>query len=418
VPTLAGKTCSVTTSLEPEAGQAAAFGLREVRIAGFRSARSVSFRPGAVCALVGEAGVGKSNLLAALWTLLEPLAPPPAPDDASRGSSGEILLAATLADGSEISLRSRPPRSPVRAGAGPPVVFLPAELRMGALVASPPSGLAPDAARFASGLRSAGAGATSSAGPATVLVEALEACCRDRLSGVVLLVEEPELFLRPQAQRYLYRLLRDLAANGNQVIYSTHAPAFLNVGRLGELAVVKRHHEVGTTIVQPRPLPTDEGFRALSEFDAERSELFLARAALLVEGLSEKLVFPFLFRALGHDPDREAISIVECGGKPNIPLFARICEAAHVPYLVVYDRDAPRGRRPIQAERAVNAAIVAVAGTERTIELVPDFEGVAGLHAHSHKPAHAWRAFATADRTQVPEPLAEAVRRVLALARD
>jgi predicted ATP-dependent endonuclease of OLD family len=48
---------------------------------------------------------------------------------------------------------------------------------------------------------------------------------------------------------------------------------------------------------------------------------------VLVEGLTEKLVLPFVFSALGYDVDREAISIVECGGKPNIPLFARICRA-------------------------------------------------------------------------------------------
>src|SRR5579885_542990 len=40
--------------------------LSEVRITGFRSARSVVFEPGPVCALVGEGGVGKSNLLAAI----------------------------------------------------------------------------------------------------------------------------------------------------------------------------------------------------------------------------------------------------------------------------------------------------------------------------------------------------------------
>jgi hypothetical protein len=116
---------------------------------------------------------------------------------------------------------------------------------------------------------------------------------------------------------------------------------------------------VPPAIVQPGPLPADASFRALSEFDAERSELFLARAALLVEGQTEKLVFPFIFQALGHDADREAISIVECGGKPNMPLFARI-----------------------------------------------------------HKPEHAWRSVAGIGRVAVPPPLADAVERVLALARD
>ena len=138
---------------------------------------------------------------------------------------------------------------------------------------------------------------------------------------------------------------------------------------------------------------------------------------LLVEGRTEKLVFPFIFQALGHDHDREAISIVECGGKSNIPLFARICEATRIPYLVVHDRDAPPGKRPIQAERAVNQAIATIAGRERTIELAPDFEAVAGLRGHSHKPERAWRGFAGIEPARVPAPLAEAVRRIAARTR-
>jgi predicted ATP-dependent endonuclease of OLD family len=242
----------------------------------------------------------------------------------------------------------------------------------------------------------------------------MEACCAAGITGVVLLIEEPELFLRPQAQRYLYRLLRDFAAAGNQVIYSTHAPAFLNVARLDELALVEHRSPGGTVIFQPQPLPADESFRALSEFDAERSELFLARAALLVEGRTEKLVFPFVFRSLGYDPDREAISIVECGGKPNIPVFARVCDAVGVPYLVVHDRDAPPEREPIPAERVVNALIAEIAGPERTIVLEPDFEAVAGLVGESHKPERAWRSFASGEQA-VPDQLADAVRRVLRL---
>ncbi len=390
--------------------------LSEVRITGFRSARSVVFEPGPVCALVGEGGVGKSNLLAAIWRLLEPLAPAPGREDASFGGTDEIVVAATVADGRRISLRTRVGGAVVRTGEGPPAIFLPADLRSGPLVASPCARPTGDVARFAAALRGTPNGPSSSAA-AVGLVGAVEAACAEGLSGIVLLVEEPELFLPPQTQRYLYRLFRDFGAAGNQVLYSTHAPALLNVGRLHELVLVEHRGEAGTVVVQPTALAADETFRALSEFDAERSELLLARAALLVEGLTEKLVFPFLFRALGHDPDREGISIVECGGKPNIPLFVRICDAVHVPYVVVHDRDAMPGRKPIQAERAVNAAIAALAGPERTIELVPDFEGVAGLHAHSHKPAHAWRAYANADRARVPAPLAEAIARVLELAR-
>lgn len=83
-----------------------------------------------------------------------------------------------------------------------------------------------------------------------------------------------------------------------------------------------------------------------SEFDTTRTELFLARAAILVEGQTERLALPFVFAALGIDPDREGISIIESGGKSSMPLIAKVGRAAGVPLVAIHDRDAPAGRRP------------------------------------------------------------------------
>ncbi len=390
------------------------FGVREVRIRGFRSARSVSFTPGPVFALVGGPSVGKSNMLAAVWTLLQRGTPPPAADDLSAGSAEAIELSATLADGDEVSLRASPSAALTSSGREVPVLFLPASLRSGQLVASPT--LAPAAERVAREHFAAG-DSVSSAAPAAALVAGLDALCSAGVRGLVLLIEEPELFLRPQAQRYLYRLLRRFAENGNQVLYSTHEPVFLNVGRLDELALVEHSAHAGTTVIQPRPLGADESFRAISEIDAERGELFLARAVLLVEGRTEKLTFPFVFNALGYDVDREAITIVDCGGKPNMRLFIRICDAARVPCVAVHDRDAPAGRRPSQAQRVVNEQIAELAGARRTVVLAPDFEAVAGLRGHRHKPAHAWQRFSQVQPSKVPAALTDAVEKVVALAR-
>jgi predicted ATP-dependent endonuclease of OLD family len=244
----------------------------------------------------------------------------------------------------------------------------------------------------------------------------VRSCCSLGLNGLVFLIEEPELFLRPQAQRYLYRLLRELSLAGNQIIYTTHSPAFLNVSCLDELVFVERHPRTGTRALPPAPVTPDEDFRVLTEFDAARSELFLARSVVLVEGLTEKLVLPFVFAALGHDVDREAISIIECGGKPNIPLFARICDAVGLPFVVVHDSDRRESGRIAAAERALNALILETAGKERTIVLDPDFEAVAGLRGKSRKPERAWREFASRPAAEMPKPLVAAARLAISLA--
>jgi predicted ATP-dependent endonuclease of OLD family len=395
----------------------ASFGIVGVDVKGFRSIRDLSFSPGTMCALVGEASAGKSNLLAAIRAVLDPAGAPLAPTDPATGAGGEVSIRLGLADGSEASLEGTPERHTLTGPAvAPPVLFLSADARAGAVLAEQvPSG-AGTAHALGTFHRVLARDRPTSAGQALSVVDAVRSCCSLGLSGLVLLIEEPELYLRPQRQRYLYRLLRELSVAGNQIIYSTHSPAFLNVSRLDELVFVERLPRTGTRALQPALVSADDDFRILTEFDAERSELFLARAVVLVEGLTEKLALPFVFAALGHDVDEEAISVIECGGKPNIPLFARICGAVGVPYVVVHDSDRRPNGRISAAERVLNALIADTAGKERTVVLDPDFEAIAGLKGRSRKPERALRAFASRPAAQMPRPLVAAARLAISLA--
>ncbi len=336
--------------------------VQRVAIRGFGPLDGLEFAPPSVCALVGDAAAGKSTLL-------------------------EAVAAALSGDDAGVEADY---------GRGPPQhVFFRAAARTRDL-----------------GPR------RSPAGAALGLVADLEGRAETRSSGTVFLIEEPELYLRPQAQRYLYRVLHRLAAAGNQVIYSTHAPALLNVTRLEELAFVRRLPDGRTEIHQPGPLPwRDEAFELASDFDAERAELFLSRGALLVEGRTEKLVFPFVFRSLGHDVDADGLTIVDCGGKSRIAPFAQVCDLCGIPFVAVHDRDSRGGGRPpIPAERALNDLIARTVPHDRLVVLDPDLEGASGLSAHRHKPEHAWEHFIGLDAAQMPEPLTRAAKRLLALA--
>ena len=394
--------------------------LRRVSIQGYRAAHALELIPGSVCALVGEGSSGKSTVLTAIWTLLEAAAPPPTIEDVVRGEDGRIHLEADIAHRKTqrtIFLDARPPDTLNlnRAGA-PPVLFLPANLRSRELVAPATGQGAAEVAELLMPPSVDHHWAAADGGLA--LIAGMERLLASNLRHFVLLVEEPELYLSPHAQRHLYRILRALAQQGNQILYSTHAPVFLSVDKLEELALVRHTPTGGTSLRQPEPLAEAEGFRALLEFDSDRAELFLARCVVLVEGRTEKLIFPLIFDALGVDADKEGILVLECGGKGNIPLFARICNACDVPYVVVHDRDAPRGQRPVESERVLNRQIRDAAGVRRTVVLTPDFETISGFKpsGRGRKPHKAWKRFS--GTSDVPPELRVVVAKALRAARS
>jgi hypothetical protein len=78
--------------------------------------------------------------------------------------------------------------------------------------------------------------------------------------------------------------------------------------------------------------------------------------------------------------------------------------------VAVFDRDAPAGRRPSQGMRVLNAEIAEIVGGDRAVLLEPDFEAVARLRGHAHKPERAWRSFRSLTLEEMPEPLLRAAR--------
>jgi len=380
----------------------------KVTISGYRGVRDVALLPGSTCVLVGESSSGKSTVLSAIWMLLEAAAPMPTGEDVSRGHT-RVHVEAIVGDRT-LFLDARPPATiNLNREGAPPALFFPANLRPTTLLA-PADHPAKRAIGVVRAIEPNPDGGLS-------LVRSIAALDEARVRGLVILIEEPELYLSPPAQRHLHRLLRKLSTRGrNQVLYSTHSPVFLGVDRLDELALVRHDERTGTRLLQPEALSQKQAFRMSAEIDAERAEIFLSRAVLFVEGRTEKLSFPFVFEALGYDADQEAIAIIDCAGKGNMPLFAEICNACGIPYIVVHDRDAPRGEHPAEAERIANETILRVAGKRRSIMLIPDFEGVTGLKVRRGKPAAALKRF-KGGNGDVPGPLREAVERVVAAAR-
>lgn len=336
-----------------------------------------------VTALIGPRGAGKSRLLAAISWLLSAsptmTADPPAPTVSA--------LLKTL-DGERTITRGQ---AAFPAGTLPEVIFLRAHDRLPA--PSEPAALT-----------------GSDAASAEAMVAAIAERRLAGAEGEILLIEEPELMLTPHQQRHFYGLLRRYAES-NQVIYSTRSPALLDAVHYHEIVRLDLHGDgMAVRRAEPGLLSDDQRVRLEAEFDRERTEMFFATAVVLVEGQTERLSLPLVFRSLGHDPDALGISIVEVGGKGNLPLIARVLAELGISHVIVHDVD--RGR----ASARENAEIRKVAGKTPVFALQPDFEAVAGIHGREDKVLAAWQRFSKAKPEQIPERLQRIIETAVRLA--
>jgi putative ATP-dependent endonuclease of OLD family len=178
----------------------------------------------------------------------------------------------------------------------------------------------------------------------------------------LLALEEPEIFLHPQARRHLAGILRDIAASGIQVVISTHSASFVDteyfdsIGRVikapDDEAAGRSHtaltlvgkqdlvdHCVATGV--PKDKVTDKNIGDFYKTTANPmlNESFFARALVLVEGETEELALPVYLKGLGIDCDLLGISVIRVSGKNQIPKYWRLFGAFEIPIVVMFDSD-------------------------------------------------------------------------------
>src|SRR3989344_4830533 len=183
-------------------------------------------------------------------------------------------------------------------------------------------------------------------------------------------IDEPELFLHPQAQRNFYKILRELSEdkkdiNGNtiregtQVFYTTHSPNFLSTGNFNEIFIVRKTKEKGTFLRYAKVGDFVIDLKKRNNIETSEEDLFLhyknayentgdtqkanegffAKKIILVEGQSETLLLPYFFDLVGFDFVKECISIVRCGSKSEIDRFYRLYSEFGIPSYVIFDGD-------------------------------------------------------------------------------
>lgn len=168
------------------------------------------------------------------------------------------------------------------------------------------------------------------------------------IPGIVLAIEEPELYQHPDRQRHFAKLLARLAmvagtsaSPSTQVLYTTHSPHFVGLDRFNNIRLTRKKRAPGQTIPEAKiaALSLDTVASLLADSiggdptrftaDSLRARLqtlmtpwmnegFFADVVVLVEGEQDRAAI--LAAAALKDKDLESIGIavIPCMGKANL----------------------------------------------------------------------------------------------------
>ncbi len=168
------------------------------------------------------------------------------------------------------------------------------------------------------------------------------------------LVEEPELYLHPQAQRVMLKTIKELSTKG-QVIYSTHSPIFVDLEHPSSIRVIRKADGNGS-IYQLPDVSDDEKqqLRYLKWMGDAHSEIFFAKSVILYEGATEKLLLTHMNKNPTTDLgdvqlqrrikrplnfDELGCQLISTGGKFSMPFFTKLLSHAQIPFYVIFDND-------------------------------------------------------------------------------
>ncbi|GAB3995296.1 hypothetical protein GCM10028771_23470 [Nocardioides marmoraquaticus] len=187
---------------------------------------------------------------------------------------------------------------------------------------------------------------------------------------VRLLLEEPETFLHPSAQRELARSLLDNDALW--FIASTHSAAMIDEATVSDVAILRDHRIYSAARVDG----VDE--RQSAYMSGRGAEALFARSVLLVEGAGDVAAFEEIRRRLASNPVlRPACSqmaVIAVGGKTAFTPWVRLLRGfvdqerrAAIRWLVCADGDASQ-----QVIKCLNQAGMEVPETVRDVRAAVD----------------------------------------------
>jgi putative ATP-dependent endonuclease of the OLD family len=166
---------------------------------------------------------------------------------------------------------------------------------------------------------------------------------QDSKDPLLLLIEEPEIYLHVHLQRYFSDVLQKVSHQGHQIVFTTHSTEFVNLTRPQEIVRIGKL-PAGPTVANQVPEKTAFGFAGVGRKVRRlgNEEIFFAAHGFLTEGQDDQGVFETLFHKKGIDISAHSISVVNCDSAGNLPDYVGLSAHLGIDFYVVHDEDDPK----------------------------------------------------------------------------
>lgn len=178
----------------------------------------------------------------------------------------------------------------------------------------------------------------------------------------LLIIEEPEIYMHPQARKHLLSIFKEIVSNSDiQIIITTHSSDFIETEYFDNIGLVYKTKDEGTKIKQVSKqdlvsFSNETGASGKSTIDnivefysitsnEKLKEGFFAKKIILVEGDTEEICLPLLLERVGINIHKLGVSVIGVGGKAQIPKYWRLFFKFDIPILVIFDNDVRKNEK-------------------------------------------------------------------------
>lgn len=174
----------------------------------------------------------------------------------------------------------------------------------------------------------------------------LKIASQEHTTTTLLLIDEPELYLHPQAIEILRVSLKTLSSQGYQIIFTTHSPFMITEKDMANTLLIRKNSTQGThkrsSLKSAIPQVEQEAQHQLTLMFAlsNSSNILFSERVVLTEGKTEKRLISFLIEKITENTlGTHKCALVKQGGSGNTRKSKLVLEMMDLPCKAIVDLD-------------------------------------------------------------------------------